>query len=53
MTSNTSSTQSEGKSATIINTNYTFTRLTAASVRLCTDVPLWIDPCGTPMRFSR
>lgn len=52
-TENTTSVKSQSRRATIINNNYTFKHLTGASVRLCTDVPLWFDPCGNAVRFNR
>lgn len=53
VSTNTTSKSRQSKTFAVINTNYTFTKLHGASLRLCTDVPLWIDPCGSSVRFNR
>ncbi len=50
---NTTSKSNRSVSFAVTNTNYTFKRINAASARLCTDVRLWPDPCGSAVTFRR
>ncbi len=50
---NTVSLRNQSRSFTVINTNYTFTKIRGVSLRLCTDVPFWFDPCGKPVTINR
>lgn len=53
VSTNTSTLAAQTKQFNVVNTNYTFTKISSASLRLCTDIPLWPDSCGAGTTFPR